>query len=57
VFYISAGIYLVGGIAYAIFASGNRRKWAQIAEADDSNLPTTNISLSVADGVLDSSQK
>lgn len=32
VFYISAGIYLIGCAFYAVFASGSRQPWAQTAE-------------------------
>ena len=66
VFYISAGIYLLGGVFYVIFASGNRQEWARPSETIDDNsnavtansdAVTGNISLSVTTISTNSGQK
>jgi hypothetical protein len=35
VFYISAGIYMIGCVFYAFAASGNRQSWSQPTEDTD----------------------
>lgn len=46
VFYISAGIYMIGCAFYAFAASGNRQSWAQINE--DENAPKTGNTLTLS---------
>lgn len=40
VFYISAGIYLLGCLFYALAASGNRQPWADVKAEDADKTPT-----------------
>lgn len=30
IFYVAAGIYVMGAVVYGIFASGDRQKWAEV---------------------------
>lgn len=45
VFYISAGIYILGCVFYAVTASGKRQTWAQTTAEDANPKPASSLAL------------